>query len=260
MKANLNGIRIFCIFFCLFGFFGLAAGQGESPSPELVGMLTKELNVTPGPSHGRGGRAFRLSQEPVETRRIQPGVRCCAGNGRIPEGRSETGRRVRIRFPGFCSVGRGGRSRFGCGGLRISGTFSGHGVQVHSRDYAIRAVQGRRQRRVAAYGRIEMSSDWRPNERPMTCVKSPGRGVGRQGIHCIPSAGPLEARRPTARSPLSAFRQRACRSIRMLQARPYWSISATLSPTEGEPFFVRLNTAGWMSTLKASETKSTEDL
>jgi hypothetical protein len=43
MKSKLSGIGIFCIFFCLFGFFGLAAGQGGSPSPELVGMLTSSL-------------------------------------------------------------------------------------------------------------------------------------------------------------------------------------------------------------------------
>jgi len=62
MKANLNGIRIFCLVFCLFGFFGLAAGQGESPSPELVGMLTKELNVTQDQATGGAGALFGLAK------------------------------------------------------------------------------------------------------------------------------------------------------------------------------------------------------
>jgi hypothetical protein len=62
VKSNLNGIRIFCIFFCLFGFFGLATGQGESPSPELVGMLTKELSVTQEQATGGAGALFGLAK------------------------------------------------------------------------------------------------------------------------------------------------------------------------------------------------------
>jgi hypothetical protein len=67
MKANLKRIRIFCIFFCLFGFFGLARGQGESPNPELVGMLTKELNVTQDQATGGAGALFGLAKS-----RLQP--------------------------------------------------------------------------------------------------------------------------------------------------------------------------------------------
>jgi hypothetical protein len=62
VKSNLNGIRIFCIFFCLFGYFGLAAGQGGSASPELVGMLTKELNVTQDQATGGAGALFDLAK------------------------------------------------------------------------------------------------------------------------------------------------------------------------------------------------------
>jgi len=62
MKSNLKGIRIFCIFFCLFGFLGLAAGQGGIPSPELVGMLTKQLNVTKDQATGGAGALFGLAK------------------------------------------------------------------------------------------------------------------------------------------------------------------------------------------------------
>jgi hypothetical protein len=62
VKSNLNRIRIFCIVSCLFGFPGLAAGQSETPSPELVGMLTKELNVSPEQATGGAGALFGLAQ------------------------------------------------------------------------------------------------------------------------------------------------------------------------------------------------------
>jgi hypothetical protein len=62
VKSNLNGIRIFCIFFCLFGYFGLAAGQGGSASAELVGMLMKELNVTQDQATGGAGALFDLAK------------------------------------------------------------------------------------------------------------------------------------------------------------------------------------------------------
>ena len=61
-SSDLNGIRIFCIFFFLFVFFGLAEGQGGAPSPELVGMLTKELNVTPEQATGGTGALFGLAK------------------------------------------------------------------------------------------------------------------------------------------------------------------------------------------------------
>ena len=61
MKPNLNGIRIFCIFSCLF-VFGIVAGQAETPSPELVGMLTKDLNVTPEQATGGAGALFGLAK------------------------------------------------------------------------------------------------------------------------------------------------------------------------------------------------------
>ncbi len=62
VKSNLKKIGILCVFFCLFGFFGLAAGQSETPSPELVNMLTKELNVTPGQATGGAGALFGLAK------------------------------------------------------------------------------------------------------------------------------------------------------------------------------------------------------
>lgn len=62
VKSNLNGIRIFCIFFFVFGYFGHAAGQGGSPSPELVGTLTKELNVTQDQATGGAGAIFGLAK------------------------------------------------------------------------------------------------------------------------------------------------------------------------------------------------------
>ena len=61
-NPNLKGIRIFCILFGLFGYFGLAAGQGGSPSPELVGMLTRELNVTQDQATGGAGALFGLAK------------------------------------------------------------------------------------------------------------------------------------------------------------------------------------------------------
>ena len=60
--SNLNGIRIFCIFFCLFGYFGLAVAQGASPSPELVGLLTSELGVTQDQATGGAGALFDLAK------------------------------------------------------------------------------------------------------------------------------------------------------------------------------------------------------
>ena len=62
MKSNLRGIRIVCIFFCLFGYFGLASGQGGTPSPELVGMLTKELGVTEDQATGGADALFGLAK------------------------------------------------------------------------------------------------------------------------------------------------------------------------------------------------------
>ena len=62
VKFKLNGIRIFCIFSCLFGFFGLAAGQGGTPSPELVGMIVKSLKVTPDQAIGGSGALFDLAK------------------------------------------------------------------------------------------------------------------------------------------------------------------------------------------------------
>jgi hypothetical protein len=62
VKCNSKGIRIFCLVSCLFGFWGIAAGQSETPSPELVNMLTKELNVTPEQATGGAGALFGLAK------------------------------------------------------------------------------------------------------------------------------------------------------------------------------------------------------
>ena len=62
VKAKLKGIQIVCIFFSLFGYFGLAAGQGGSPSPELVGMLMKALKVTQDQATGGSGALFDLAK------------------------------------------------------------------------------------------------------------------------------------------------------------------------------------------------------
>ena len=61
-NPGLKGIRILCVLFCLFGCFGLAAGQGGSPSPELVGMLTNQLGVTQDQATGGAGALFGLAK------------------------------------------------------------------------------------------------------------------------------------------------------------------------------------------------------
>ena len=61
-NPGVKGIRIVSILFCLFGYFGLAAGQGGSPSPELVGMLTNQLGVTQDQATGGAGALFGLAK------------------------------------------------------------------------------------------------------------------------------------------------------------------------------------------------------
>jgi hypothetical protein len=64
-KPLVSGIRIHCILGCLVVAFAIAPAQvsaqtpaaslANTPNPELVGMLTKELNITPRrPRAGRG--------------------------------------------------------------------------------------------------------------------------------------------------------------------------------------------------------------
>jgi len=71
-NSILNGMGVLCIALCTFTLFGLvmeqawaptpAAAQGQSPSPELVGKLTKELNVTPEQATGGAGALFGLAK------------------------------------------------------------------------------------------------------------------------------------------------------------------------------------------------------
>jgi len=61
-NPGVKGIRIVSILFCLFGYFGLAAGQGGSPSPELVGALTNQLGVTQDQATGGAGALFGLAK------------------------------------------------------------------------------------------------------------------------------------------------------------------------------------------------------
>ncbi len=63
MKVNLKRLRIFCVFVCFFGYFGLDAVQAGIASPELVGMLTKQLNVTSDQATGGAGALFGLAKD-----------------------------------------------------------------------------------------------------------------------------------------------------------------------------------------------------
>jgi Protein of unknown function VcgC/VcgE (DUF2780) len=72
MKIRLNGTRIPRIVTYLVAFIALAAGQAsaqapattlaKTPSPELVGMLTKGLGVTPEQATGGAGALFGLAK------------------------------------------------------------------------------------------------------------------------------------------------------------------------------------------------------
>ena len=69
---NLKGIRILWILACLFAVCGLATEQAkaqapatrpsETPSPELVSMLTKELNINPEQATGGASALFGLAK------------------------------------------------------------------------------------------------------------------------------------------------------------------------------------------------------
>jgi hypothetical protein len=71
-NSVLNGMGALCIAVCAFSILGLATGQAvaqtlaaaqaKSPSPELVGMLTKELKVTPEQATGGAGALFGLAK------------------------------------------------------------------------------------------------------------------------------------------------------------------------------------------------------
>jgi len=66
-NQDLDGMRTLWIVVFLFFILGLAtqsptAAQAESPSPELVGMLTKELKVTPEQATGGAGSLFGLAK------------------------------------------------------------------------------------------------------------------------------------------------------------------------------------------------------
>jgi len=72
VRSNFRGIRILRILACLFAVFGLATEQAaaqapattpsETPSPELVSMLTKELNINPEQATGGAGALFGLAK------------------------------------------------------------------------------------------------------------------------------------------------------------------------------------------------------
>ena len=72
-KSRLDRIQILFLIACLLAVFGLAGGQAsaqaavttqaKAPSPELVGMLTKELKVTPEQATGGAGSLFALAKE-----------------------------------------------------------------------------------------------------------------------------------------------------------------------------------------------------
>ena len=71
-NSVLNGMEALCIAVCTFSLLGLAMGQAltqtpaaaqaQSPSPELVGKLTKELKVTPEQATGGAGALFGLAK------------------------------------------------------------------------------------------------------------------------------------------------------------------------------------------------------
>lgn len=71
-NISLNGVRVVCIGLCLAAALALATGQAsaqasattlaKTPSPELVGMLTKELGVTPEQATGGAGALFGLAK------------------------------------------------------------------------------------------------------------------------------------------------------------------------------------------------------
>jgi hypothetical protein len=71
-NSGLHRTLTFCIVVCTFSILGLAAGQAlaqapaaaqaKSPSPELVGMLTKDLKVTPEQATGGAGALFGLAK------------------------------------------------------------------------------------------------------------------------------------------------------------------------------------------------------
>jgi hypothetical protein len=76
-KRNLRGMGIRCIVACLFAVFGIATGQAATPSPELVGLLTKELSVTPDQATGGAGALFDLAKtrmKPEEFNQVSAAV------------------------------------------------------------------------------------------------------------------------------------------------------------------------------------------
>ncbi len=72
VRSNANGMRISHIVACLAAVLALAVGQAaaqapattllKTPSPELVGMLTKGLGVTPEQATGGAGALFGLAK------------------------------------------------------------------------------------------------------------------------------------------------------------------------------------------------------
>jgi uncharacterized protein VcgC/VcgE DUF2780 len=71
-KTDANEMRMHCIVACLVVLSAIAPGQvsaqapvaalANTPNPELVGMLTKELNVTPQQATGGAGALFGMAK------------------------------------------------------------------------------------------------------------------------------------------------------------------------------------------------------
>ncbi len=76
-NRNLKGFGIRCMAACLFAVFGIATVQAATPSPELVGLLTKELGVTPDQATGGAGSLFELAKsrlKPEEFNQVSAAV------------------------------------------------------------------------------------------------------------------------------------------------------------------------------------------
>ncbi len=106
MKLNKNKMLITVITACFFALLSLAAGSAQAqapitaatnPSPELVGMLTKELNVTPEQATGGAGALFGLAKtrlKPEEFSQVAeavPGMDGLLQAAPKPEGTSTLG-------------------------------------------------------------------------------------------------------------------------------------------------------------------------
>ena len=142
VKSNLNGIQSFHLFLPFRLFRSRRGARGESESGAR-GHAHEGAKCHSGTGHRRRGSLFDLAKSRLKPEEFSQVSDAVPGMDGFLNAAPKQGGGSALGSLGSSSAGRGGRSRFGCRGLRISGTFSGHGVQVHSRDYAIRAVQGR---------------------------------------------------------------------------------------------------------------------